>query len=94
MPWRVLLHPPRSAAANNEQVGKLPEDWTQLLGRKVSIRYRLHDGDHAFSEAIGVVQSVTPPGEDAARVTVVNRRGEARSVPIEDIVTTKVFSAS
>lgn len=71
-----------------------PADWVQLLGRKVSIRYRLHDSHHAFSEAIGVVQSVTPPGDDVARVTVVNRRGEARSVPIEDIVSAKVFSAS
>ena len=62
-------------------------DWLQLLGRKVSVRFRLHDDPaHPFSEAIGVVMSV----EDGV-VTLVNKRGESRSFAIEDVLASKVF---
>ena len=61
--------------------------WEELLGRKVSVRYRLHDDPaHPFSEAIGVVMSV----EDDI-VSIVNKRGETRSFPIADVLASKVF---
>ena len=60
------------------------------LGRKVSIRYRLNEGDHPFSEAIGVVQSVRE-GEDGQLVEILNRRGEVASVAARDVVAAKLF---
>ncbi|MDQ4095115.1 MAG: hypothetical protein M3174_02785 [Actinomycetota bacterium] len=68
-------------------------DWKKALGRKVSLRYRLHDDpEHRFSEAIGFVQSV---GENDGRTTVsiVNKRGETTVVALADIEAAKVFSA-
>ena len=48
--------------------------WTDRLGRKVSVRYRLHgDPEHPFSEAVGVVASVTADG-DTEIVTLIDRR--------------------
>ncbi len=66
-------------------------DWKAVLGRKVSIRYRLHDDPaHPFSEAIGMVQAVR--GEEGAeRVEIVNRRGEVASVATDDILAAKLF---
>jgi hypothetical protein len=61
------------------------QDWRTLLGRKVSIRYRLPDGP---AEAIGVVMSLE---EEGARVQIVGRRGEIRSVVISDIEAGKVW---
>jgi hypothetical protein len=58
-----------------------------LLGRKVSIRYRLHDDpDHPFSEAIGVVMAVTE-----GDVSILNRKGTVAVVPINDILATKIM---
>ena len=59
------------------------------MGRKVSLRYRLHDDpEHPFSEAIGVVMSV---GEDDLQI--VGKRGEVVSIPIGDIEASKLFPA-
>jgi hypothetical protein len=70
-------------------MGEPPRDWKQHLGRKVSIRYRLHDDpDHPFSEAIGVVMAIH---DDDARIDLVSRRGELVSVAIDDILAAKVF---
>ena len=67
------------------------EDWKPHLGRKVSLRYRLHDSDHPFSEAIGVFASLrTEPG-GAQILNVLTRSGETRSVPVHDIVASKLF---
>jgi uncharacterized protein (DUF302 family) len=50
-------------------------DWSGHLGRKVSVRYRLHgDPVHPFSEAVGVVASVATDG-GAEVVTIIDRRG-------------------
>jgi hypothetical protein len=71
---------------------RAPEVWRRYLGRKVSLRYRLHDdAEHPFSEAIGMVASVrTDPGEQA-EIDVVNRRGVASIVPLDDVLVAKVF---
>jgi hypothetical protein len=63
------------------------------LGRKVSLRYRLHDDpQHPFSEAIGVVSSVAgDPGEQ--ELTVLSRRGGATRVAVADVLAAKVFPA-
>ena len=85
-PWRAPTRPPRSAAArsNSEQ------DWRRALGRKVSLRYRLHDDpEHGVSEAVGFVQSVDH--DDVVRVSIVNRRGEVTRVPLDDIEAAKLF---
>jgi hypothetical protein len=68
-----------------------PLDWTQRLGRKVSVRFRIHDdAEHPFSEAIGVVSSVTK--EDGTEiVTIVDRRGGITKVPAPDLLASKLF---
>jgi hypothetical protein len=65
--------------------------WRELLGRKVSLRYKLHDDpDHPFSEAIGVVMSVRGgPGDEV--VTIVSRRGETVELLATDVLARKVF---
>ena len=68
-----------------------PEKWKPLLGRKVSIRYRLHeDPEHPFSEAIGVVMTVEGP-ERAERVSILTKRGETIVVSVQDILAAKEF---
>ncbi|MFN2389613.1 MAG: hypothetical protein ABR575_08440 [Actinomycetota bacterium] len=67
--------------------------WRRQLGRKVSLRFRVHgDPAHPWSEAVGVVQTVDGDGTDA-RLTVVTRRGEARVVAVRDVVACKLLSA-
>jgi hypothetical protein len=66
-------------------------DLTGLLGRKVSVRYRLHDDPvHPFSEAVGVVSSVsTEDGHDV--VKIVHRKGTVIAIPAPDVLAIKVF---
>ena len=64
----------------------------QYLGRKVTLRYRVHDdAAHPFSEAIGVVMSV---GNDSGRphVVILTKKSERRLVPIDDVIAGKVLS--
>ena len=69
------------------------EEWQTLLGRKVSIRYKLHgDPAYPFSEAIGVVQAVTQ-GDAASSVEILSRRGEVVTVAVSDVLAAKVFPA-
>ncbi|HYI43965.1 MAG TPA: hypothetical protein VE174_00690 [Actinomycetota bacterium] len=49
------------------------------------------DPAHPFSEAVGMIQSVTSDAEGIDSVTIVNRRGEVSSVPVNDIVAGKFF---
>jgi hypothetical protein len=65
--------------------------WRHHLGRKVSVRYRLYsDPEHPFSEAVGVVASVSRvAGTDT--ITIVNRRGEATHIPAPDLLAAKIF---
>lgn len=66
-----------------------PDDWKPLLGRKVSIRYRLHnDPEHPFSEAIGIVQSV-----HGQRIEITNRRGQIAAIDTSDVLAAKIFPA-
>jgi hypothetical protein len=66
-------------------------DWSGHLGRKVSVRYRLHDDPiHPFSEAVGVVASVAADG-GAEVVTIIDRRGRAIAIPAPDLLAVKVF---
>ena len=65
-------------------------EWRALLGRKISLRYRLHDDSDPFSEAIGVVMGVRP-GEGGGSVTILNKRGEQIIIAIDDILAGKVF---
>lgn len=86
--WRARTHRPRSAAASK------PADWQTLLGRKISIRYRLHDDpEHPFSEAIGVVSAIqqTERGESIAILT---RRGETVEVATDDVLALKEFPSA
>ncbi len=70
---------------------EFPKDWSEHLGRKVSIRYRLHDSDHPFSEAVGVVAAVAPGSDGHTSLAIVNRRGETLSVAASDILAAKLF---
>ena len=81
--------PPRRNAASS-----LPpeEDWGRNLGRKISIRFKLHDDpSHGFSEAVGVVQSVRPNESGVVELSILTRRGETRYVPVDDILAAKLF---
>ena len=87
--WRVPSRPQRSGP----RVSENPSDpsWPSLLGRKVSLRYRLHDDpDHPFSEAIGVVLSVHPSGSDEV-VSLMDRKGRTIEIAASDVVARKVF---
>jgi hypothetical protein len=66
-------------------------DWSKSLGRKVSVRYRLHgDPVHPFSEAVGVVASVAGSG-DTQVVTIIDRRGKTVGIPAPDLLAVKLF---
>jgi hypothetical protein len=65
--------------------------WRELLGKKVSIRYRLHgDPEHPFSEAIGVVMSVDT-SDRGEQITIMTRRGAEVVVGTEDVLAQKTF---
>ena len=77
----------RPTSHNPTDGGAAPVD-AELLGRKVTLRYRLRDdATHRFSEAIGVVRSV---GDDGILV-VVGRRGQVHSIPVADIIALKTL---
>ena len=81
--------PPRRNEANS-----LPstEEWGKNLGRKISIRFKLHDDPaHGFSEAIGVVQSVRPNASGVVELGILTRHGDTRYVPVEDVLAAKLF---
>ena len=63
-----------------------------MLGRKVSLRFRLHDDTHPFSEAIGVLSRVSGAPEDP-ELTILSRRGAATRVRSSDVLAAKVFPA-
>ena len=82
------MHQRRNAASSPSTA----EDWTKLLGRKISIRYKLHDDPaHGFSEAIGVVQSVRPNAEGVAEIGILTRHGQTKHVPVRDVLVAKLF---
>ena len=66
------------------------DDWKPHLGRKVSLRYRLDDPEHPFSEAIGVIASVA--GDDGGQsLTILTRSGGSKTIPVADILAAKLF---
>jgi hypothetical protein len=69
-----------------------PDVWRAHLGRKASMRLR-NPGDplNPFTEAIGVIQSVDHHPRTGWSLTVVSKRGETRTVAIEDVLAAKVF---
>src|ERR671917_1142069 len=79
--WRVPS-PPRRNGANK---GSPPSprgvpsdaDWAGLLGRKVSVRFRLHGEAHPQSETVGVVQSVEGHSGDQT-LQILDRRWRPR----------------
>ena len=69
-----------------------PDVWREALGRKASMRLRNRDDPHhPFTEAVGVIQSVTEDDAGKTSVTVVSRRGEMRSAAIDDVLAAKIF---
>ena len=89
--WRVPSPPLRSAASNFERLPpESSEHWRALLGRKISIRYRLSEGDsHPFSEAVGVVLEVSD--ENGVVVKIMTRHGQTLTVHASDVLAGKVF---
>jgi hypothetical protein len=58
----------------------------------VSVRYRHHgDKAHPFSEALGVVASVTHDPVAGETVTILTRRGANVAIPVADVLAAKVF---
>ena len=69
-----------------------PTSWRTLLGRKVSIRFRLHDDpEHPFSEAVGVVMSVVD-SERGEQIKILTRRSDEVVVAAEDVLAQKTFA--
>lgn len=68
------------------QIASPVTDWKPHLRRKVSLRYKLHDSDHPFSEAIGVVSGVTCDDKGDQTISILTRSGETRSIPATDIL--------
>ena len=92
--WKAPSPPPRSAAANSSGPERpaTEADWRGLLGRKVSIRYRIvGDAKHPFSEAIGVVASVGAGADGDTAVSILTKRGDTESVRLRDIEAAKAF---
>ena len=86
--WRAPTPPRRNAASSPPSA----EEWSKHLGRKISIRFKLHDDPaHGFSEAIGVVQSVRPNDRGVVELGILTRHGETRYVPVVDILAAKLF---
>ena len=69
-----------------------PAVWRANLGRKATMRLR-NPGDpiHPFTEAVGVIRSVATDASGEAVITIVTRRGEERSAPVEDVLAAKLF---
>ncbi len=70
------------------------EDWKPLLGRKVSLRYRLHDPQHPYSEVIGVVSAVRSDPSGDQIVSILTRSGETKQIAAADVTATKLFPLS
>lgn len=69
------------------------QEWRSLLGRKVSVRYRVHDDPaHPFSEAIGMVQEVAPDPSGRIVIAIVNRRGVTYRFDMDDLIAGKAWS--
>ncbi|HJR45148.1 MAG TPA: hypothetical protein VJ927_06040 [Actinomycetota bacterium] len=68
-----------------------PSDWKAHLGRKVSIRYRLHGQDHPYSEAIGVVSGVVVADDGSQIVSILTRTGSSKAIAAPDILAAKLF---
>jgi hypothetical protein len=69
-----------------------PADWTPHLGRKISLRFALRgDPEHPFSEAIGVLMSVSEDDSGAQSLQILTRRGATVTVPAPDVLAAKFF---
>jgi hypothetical protein len=69
-----------------------PADWRPNLGRKVSLRYALRgDPENPFSEAIGVLMSVSEDDSGAQSLQILTRRGKTVTVPAPDVLAAKIF---
>src|SRR4051812_31696732 len=87
--WRAPSHPRRSAAARPDPG---PRGWRGILGRRVSVRFRLlDDPGHAYSEALGVVQAVRDAGEGDLEIEVITRTGRTALFAASHVTHLKVF---
>lgn len=69
-----------------------PQGWRGVLGRKISVRYRLiDDPEHEFSEALGVVQSVEESSGRGMEIRLVTRAGRTVAFEATDVTHLKVF---
>jgi hypothetical protein len=69
-----------------------PQVWRAGLGRRATMRLRNPDDpDLPFTEAAGVIQSVDRDEDGRTTVTLITRRGEARSAVIADVLAAKIF---
>lgn len=69
-----------------------PADWKPHLGRKLSLRFALRgDPEHPFSEAIGVLMSVSEGDSGVQSLQILTRRGETVTVPAPDVLAAKIF---
>ncbi|MGH2694834.1 MAG: hypothetical protein ACRDJJ_08465 [Actinomycetota bacterium] len=69
-----------------------PADWKPYLGRKISLRFALRgDPEHPFSEAIGVLKSVSEGDSGAQSLQIITRRGDTVTVAASDVLAAKIF---
>jgi hypothetical protein len=69
-----------------------PGFWRGRLGEKVTMRLRNpRDAAHPFTEAVGVLRSLSADESGEPAVTVLTRRGEARGGRVSDILAAKLL---
>jgi hypothetical protein len=69
-----------------------PGFWRARLGEKVTMRLRNPgDATDPFTEAVGVLRSLSPDEAGEPVVTVLTRRGEARGGRVSDILAAKLL---
>lgn len=68
-----------------------PPDWTAHLGRKVSLRYLLHDSAVPQTEVLGVVQALSTDAEGLTVIKIMDKRGQTHAVYQRDIIAAKLF---
>ena len=93
--WRDPTPRPISEAeSKGDRASVSPGSWTDHLVRRFSLRFRLHDDPaHPFSEAVGVLMSVTHD-ERGEVLSFVHRSGKTFTIHSADVLAAKLFPSA
>jgi len=76
--------------ARRAVIAELPENWSDHVGRRVTMRWVNRDAERTHSEVFGVLQSVSDPEGDPV-LKVMDKRGRSHTVRVKDIVAARVL---